>query len=230
MKERPIIMTAESIRAILDRRKIQTRRVMNPQPFPCDHAQFTEASWKDAPTAWVSDDDGDWFCDYCGNGINSAGESIYKCPFGQPGNRLWIREGWAAHKRHDKKKPSDIPPFSWRYHKEAIESGLPENRCDKMGKWRNAMYMPRWASRITLEVIEVRVEQVQSISEVDCRLEGCGPLFKTLSRDRFAAVWQSINGKRANGKYAWKKNPYIWAITFKMLKGESDASGDQRIQ
>jgi hypothetical protein len=89
------------------------------------------------------------------------------------------------------------------------------------------MYMPKWASRLTLEIAEVRVERVQDISEADCRAEGvkllktkcdgeCGMTPCGIKRQPFANLWDSINAGRNDGAYAWERNPWVWVLTFKI--------------
>lgn len=189
MKERPIIFTGESVRAILECRKTQTRRVMNPQPKVV-HAIYGDAS---AETERIFRD----------------GDQRIHCPYGKPGERLWVREKFTYWP--DRKTccyPRNYPPFE-----------APEGRS-----WRSPLFMPRWASRITLEITSVGVERVQDISEEDAMAEGC--YVQAVADDgsdaegfftakfHFMEIWDSINAKRGFG---WDKNPWVWVIEFKKI-------------
>ena len=161
MKVRPILFSAPMVRALLDGTKTQTRRVVKPQPEL--HARIT--ALKNVRGGFVD-----------------RGERQFACPYGQPGDRLWVRETWLEDPEDDgswhytqhmgcKGSPlSDIPA---RFQK-------PEHcifRADWNGSdlvWRPSIHMPRWASRILLEIVSVRVERLQAISADDCHAEGIG--------------------------------------------------------
>ena len=143
---------------------------------------------------------------------------LLRYPYGEPGDRLWARETWA----HDadslemlRALVDDIMPTRdygpyYRATGAYEGSGL---------RWRPSIHMPRWASRITLEVTDVRVERLQSISEEDALAEGVDPLewsggpANADARAAFRELWESINGKRA----PWATNPWVWAISFRRL-------------
>ena len=198
MKERPIIMTTDSIRGILDGRKTMTRRVIKPQPELCGNFyELDKAGWS--------------------SGITSItpvyGHSLYyACPYGVPGDRLWVREAFKIEEENRVRYLADID-------QPAYERG-----------WRSSIFMPRWASRITLEVVNVRVERLQEISEEGAIAEGISPISpgyngvmwsakiadETLcSRDPidlYSLVWDTLNAKRG---YSWSSNPWVWVIEFK---------------
>lgn len=198
MKERPILFSGPMVRAILEGRKTQTRRVVkHKQPlFEAPHSfkayQTTEGVF----------------------GFESYDETV-RCPYGQPGDRLWVRETWAyshqcehynhLHERNDS--------FIYRATNEA---------CGPK-KWRPPIHMPRWASRITLEVTGVRVERVLDISEEDARDEGPPDIFNdtwpTIAEyhpiDAFRTLWNSINGNKPGR--SWDDNPWVWVIEFKRI-------------
>lgn len=172
MKEIPILFNGEMVRAILDGRKTQTRRVVKQR--------------------------------------GDCSGSMEQCPYGQPGDRLWVRETWACSHLYDQFPPRLIP-LDARFAYAATEhiGGLIK---------RPSIHMPRWASRITLEIESVRVERVQEITRGDAMEEGCpfsnmqaGPNPKHWFRD----LWDSINGPRGFG---WDVNPFVWAITFRRVK------------
>jgi len=181
MKERPIIFSDEMVRAILAGEKTQTRRVMKPQPVNLVDA----IQWE-------------------------------KCPQGIPGDRLWVRETWAAPGYLDHRKPSDIEdwnPILYRadgFIARQFEVGWSWHAF-MFGRWRPSVFMPRWASRINLEIVNVRVERLQDISEEDAKAEGCKGI------KEFRATWGRINAKRG---YGWESNPYVWVIEFQVKENE----------
>jgi hypothetical protein len=137
------------------------------------------------------------------------------CPYGQPGDRLWVRETW---KPMNDLKGGGIPRWgitcgegcTWK-------EGCP----DQSGPWKPSIFMPRWASRITLEIMDIRVERLQEITEEDALKEGCeremvadgsswgAGLIDAV--ENFEKLWDSINGK----KYPWSSNPWVWVISFR---------------
>lgn len=193
MKEKPILFSAPMVRAILEGRKTQTRRIV-----------------KNAPLLRNGSLHGN---DYL--------EFVKQCPFGNVGDQLWVREAWAPH--------ADMP-------RAAIY------RCDAGGdyqdnvtpnfRWRPSIHMPRWASRITLEITGVRVERLQDISEEDAKAEGAEQFWGEPERygeqleyewypDKSYVVgcrdlWQSINGVAS-----WDENPWVWVIEFKRVEDKS---------
>lgn len=134
------------------------------------------------------------------------------CPQGKPGDRLWVRETWTTTDgTWDTVKPSIIPANAWGgllYRADYFE----ERRSRP---WRPPIFMPRWASRIQLEVVSVRKERLQKITEADALAEGCNSYFH--ARDEFKRLWQAINGKRHGGRYAWPRDPQVWAVEFKRI-------------
>lgn len=209
MHEHPIIFSAPMVRAILEGRKTQTRRVVKlPHANPL-------GQWE--PTT------------FGGGGIyTTKGEKVphqgaiwhtrtgdvIGCPYGQPGDRLWVRETWGCKDAdrpgvRDGRKPqpgdsiqyaaNDADAWQWR-----VPGALP---------WRPSIHMPRWASRITLEITDVRVQRVQDISEEDALAEGCRSQIKHSAA--FADLWDSINESRGFG---WNANPYVWALTFRRVE------------
>lgn len=213
-------MCADTVKAILDGRKSQTRRVIKPSLGSA--AEWTP--WEGAGT-------------YRANGLIGdipieARASILYCPY-EAGMKLWVRETWRAH---------DGMTLHCR-HKDEIEyradGDRPKEPTDSY--WRPSIHMPRWASRITLEVVSVRVERVQEISEEDAKAEGVQPMQKGhgywgpdldglgdyhrivsgqkqrgygLAAWAYRALWDSLNAERGFG---WEKNPWVWVIEFKKL-------------
>ena len=168
MKERPILFGGDMVRAILDGRKTQTRR-----PVKLDFSGRVRR----ARRSWHLEDP---------NAVNA-------CPFGAPGDRLWVRETWAC-------------PQTVTYYRADEEALLPRGE-----KWTPSIHMPRWASRIALEVTAVRVERVQDITEKDALAEGTIPLDRSTPREMFAEVWQSIYAN-------WPTNPWVWVVEFRRIQ------------
>jgi hypothetical protein len=211
MTERPIPFSAEMVRTILAGRKTQTRRKMKVQPYPdsivtVEHFNQT-----------VIDRHGDMqpgpeiFGALWGNG-----EYGLRCPYGAPGDLLWVREAWRAPSQYDDWPPSRIPP--------SVEAQyIADARAPWISRYRHARFMPRWASRITLEVESVRVERLQDITQKDAIAEGAPEShsdidrisrrlgYQDFSRSWFAQKWGDIPG-------AWEANPWVWVIEFEKVK------------
>ena len=228
MRERPILFSGPMVRAILDGRKTQTRRVVKPQPG--EHIWSTMHGYR----LHVS---GPHLLDTGLLGIrfqhsipqNQVGEDPIwaSCKFGQPGDRLWVKEtfrfdgidhrvGMAERRKGD---------LSFRADMEADRS---VNDCP----WRPSIFMPRWASRITLEITGVRVERLQDISGTDSISEGIDPSVTDLggsiittfrdyltgrtdraARQSYQSLWESINGAGS-----WDANPWVWVIEFRRVE------------
>lgn len=193
MKERQIPFSAPMVRALLNDTKTQTRRV----------AKLTDAAHVKEPRGhrrWHPADP----------------DASMACPYGQPGDRLWVREAWKAHPTFDNLPPRDIPQTHVWYM--ADEGYKAESRH------RNGMFMPRWASRINLEITAVRVERLQDISAADAQAEGIVPdgdggwhLADTRHYmgdpiSSYASLWEYINGPDS-----WNANPWVWVIEFKKV-------------
>ena len=190
MKERPLICQSESVIGILEGRKTQTRRVVKERVSISDHGMGHN------PMVLHK---GDWY------------RPVEWSPYGQPGDRLWVRETWAYIFNSGSEPPTYTTYFK------ANGNTLPG-----INKWRPSIFMPRWASRITLEIVNIRVERVQDISEEDAKAEGTKGLYddwagpgKLTYRKPYKALWDSINSKRG---YGWDVNPWVWVIEFKVLQ------------
>jgi len=205
MKERPILMSAAMVRAILEGRKTQTRQVIPVQPSQADMkiARVTEGPRdRVGKLFWAMDRGQGWDNEY------------FSCQYGQPGDRLWVRETWAARPEQDNLPPSECDDTGiwWRASLSAVPAGY--EACH--GKWRPSIHMPRWASRITLEITGVRVERLQDITNNDALEEGT-PDLRTIEngwdmRRCFQELWEQINGAGS-----WSKNPWVWVIEFKKV-------------
>ena len=194
MKERPIIFAPEFVRAILDGRNTMTRRVVKPQP---DHVQRNHG----VMVNWPKDG-------FVGHFDDEEKIKLLTCPFGQPGDRLWVRETWAM----------AIPGMP------ADRGHITRYRADgeqDTTRWRSPVHMPRWASRLTLELTEVRVEKLCAIQTYELYAEGfpCEPCTETVapadnSLHRLKEHWDSLNATRG---YGWDTNPWVWVLTFRRM-------------
>ncbi|HEI9795030.1 TPA: hypothetical protein SLN52_003876 [Serratia marcescens] len=203
MKERPVIFNGEMVRAILDGRKTQTRRtIANVSPDNCIPLQKPTKT-KDGIYTHVMD---------------APGHGL--CPFGQVGDRLWVRETFAGHYLDDD-QIQDIKDGRCK------AKCLCEYRADYgddaecADGWTPSIHMPRWASRILLEITAVRVERLNDISEEDAKAEGVAPSQhiitppEALYRVGFLKLWQSIYGEES-----WGANPWVWVIEFNPVEAQ----------
>ena len=200
MKETGIIMSGNHPKLILDGIKTQTRRVIKPQPRGERQAIMVASNG----TFLYEDWDG------------SSG--IQKLAKYQVGDRLWVRETWAKPiERYADVKGAFV-------YKAGYEKSMGEQFFGIPFKWKPSIHMPRWASRITLEITDIRVERVGEISNEDARAEGLTMLagltgggYLGLANERYAFkdLWDSLNAKRG---YGWESNPWVWVISFKVVK------------
>ena len=198
MKERPILFSAPMVRAILSGAKTQTRRVMKVRCHSiCEN---------DDGKLWPWSED-----------VELAEDFWHPCPFGQPGDRLWVRETWGA-----------LPHMLGGFQRESLRYRADGEYQNEHGawRWRPSIHMPRWASRITLEITDVRVERLQDISGMDAKREGVSVPAHIpedgadldYARRGFRRLWEEIHGGGA-----WEKNPWVWVIKFKKLEQQEQA-------
>ncbi len=213
MRERPILFSAPMVRAILDGRKPQTRRIIRDEWWRC-----------------LDPEDED-----------DRAQALTMCPYGVPGDRLWVRETWGpSYAQHVSSGRSRTLGGTWGCPAHPEWRACVVYRADgdmpqapdgyETAGWIPSIHMPRWVSRITLEITGVRVERLQEISEDDARAEGVttsdipvringelgtmhtfGP---DAHRQAFRLLWDVINGKRA----AWASNPWVWVVGFKRVE------------
>jgi hypothetical protein len=186
MSEHPILFSGEMVRAILSGNKTQTRRIIKLRDPSETYSTFD------------TDENGGWpvSADECGEWHRES------CPYGMPGDKLWVRETW---------RDAGNGKFLYRATPPALmpKSGL---------VWKPSIFMPRRACRIILAITDIRVERLQDISEEDAAKEGVDAIpsapaaFTHLTS--YAKLWDLINTKRG---YDWKSNPYIWVIEFYKL-------------
>ena len=177
MKERPILFNAPMVRAILANTKTQTRRVVKAR----------DLEWMDVHQGLREPDNAE------------------RCPYGQPGDRLWVRETFGHFERNE-----NFAPGCEVFYRADGESLA-------MEPWRPSIHMPRHASRITLEIARVRVERLRDCNEVDAIAEGapwaaCGAPQEGSHKAGFAQLWEQINGHGS-----WEANPWVWVIEFRRL-------------
>lgn len=229
VKERPILFSAPMVRAILDGRKTMTRRVVKPQP---------QRRQVGSSIAFAMDAD-DWAWGYkgqphrCTVSNKRGGPTGYtsECPYGQPGDRLWVREAFLPCNGIGDVHPVEIGSASYVCFRDGSQNfkvgGYFEDNKDpqackwpRNAKWRPSIHMPRWASRINLEVTGVRVERLQDITEEEAEREGAALCehFTDAKRGHplqphktaFAWLWNKINGRDS-----WAANPWVWVVEFK---------------
>lgn len=211
MKERPIIFNAEMVNAILSGRKTQTRRVIQSPAKSMQANGMQVIEFREAGDKWYGDhvfsmrgSSGTWH-DY------TKEQFLAQCPFGAVGDRMWVRETWSAHSCFDDYKSNDLGPLlSLHYWADGTL---------KTGKKRPSIHMPRWASRISLEITGVRVERLNDITLGDvCKELGCGLYDFQPATDGFrvwSELWNSIYGAES-----WQANPFVWVIEFKRMGEE----------
>lgn len=212
MKERPILFKDEMIRAILEGRKTQTRRVVKPPKNVDPKHWMPEKLWDGQFKAlhWPAD---------------CAEFEILKCPYGQPGDRLWVRETWA--------EPTTLDPGP-TFYKADYPACVPAHFSNVPAasaiKWKPSIHMRRDQSRIKLKITDVRVERLQDISEADAKAEGVkyhsdmygyllygnyagmGPVDGVGPINSFVSLWETINGHGS-----WDENPWVWVVEFKRM-------------
>lgn len=222
MKERPIIFSAPMVRALLDGTKTQTRRIVKPQPL--------HIGWFEHQNEWCAK-------------VSEGYHELRPCPYGVPGDRLWVKEtlDYSLLEEQEGSNPADINRIlGHTYRADGAEVGIPDvlpsNYTDLPSKAISPIYMPRWTSRVTLEVTEVRIQRVQDISVSDSLREGircpdCG--YTAVDAGHALCVNRWLKEAKAgytkdhpaisayrdlyesiNGPGSWDRNDWVWAITF----------------
>lgn len=191
MKELPILFSAPMVRAILDGTKTQTRRQVKPQTIRKSLPHEQRPHWIDASTG-----------------------KVVRCPYGQPGDQLWVRETWA--------RDSEDGALFYRVDvgsgNEADDWQACINNGDSGYRWRPSIHMPRAASRIQLEITAVRIERLNSITISDAIAEGYDgsdpdPIDPSIKW--YSALWETINGAGS-----WAANPHVWVVEFKRVQND----------
>lgn len=217
MKERPILFSGEMVRAILESRKTQTRRLVKVQP-PSDAYQITTLMDSTAKAERKRIGSHRWAIVEDLKIVEEYGKH-FSCPYGQPGDRLWVRETWAdnfsSHVSHAGILYRATAATDRSHHGYWAKEVAPNkwvDYYDRPFKWKPAIFMPRGVARLTLEVVKVRVERLQEISDADTVAEGIASGHAgEYGRAAFRSAWDQINGKRAS----WASNPWVWVVEFK---------------
>ncbi|HBR3907413.1 TPA: hypothetical protein L9T70_004760 [Klebsiella pneumoniae] len=225
MKERGMIFNGEMVRAILDGRKTQTRRIVKGTDGAVKFCKEWDINGEEIFVVLGEKDH---------TGMNPVLGAI-SCPFGAVGDRIWVRETWSSDFANY--YPNDRVWYAAdnnrRLDIEVVDGvrGIysPESDVHVPFRWQPSIHMPRWASRILLEITDVRVERLNAISEEDARAEGiidggclncgepepCGCANpEPDATDAFAYLWQSIYGQES-----WNANPWVWVISFERIEG-----------
>lgn len=213
MKERPILFKAPMVRSILDGRKSQTRRVVRPQPPSLEDIQKASGAsfsiCERSPGVFAISGPV-WAVRAMG------GEVEWRCPYGQSGDRLWVRETWYCDHcdidTHGTKQRPEGCDDSYLYYR-ATDGHRPGNFEADGPVWRPSIFMPRWASRILLEVVNVRVERLKAITEADAEAEGVERPECDRARGAYATLWDKINRK----SWPWVTNPWVWVVEFRRV-------------
>lgn len=248
MADRPILFSGPMVRAILSGAKTQTRRVVTPQPEFAQLHEWRGKVIRDCEArawCWKAHDFGD------GDAVNARpGSAMHALsPYGVPGDRLWVRETWYDDFDRDPGDPADvnrdgsIEGIEYRATHDCTswEAGCPCNPDGdrKRSEWRPSIHMPRWASRITLEVEDVRAERLQEITNDDAKREGVEQqcfdgmgcwlnyqlgdgTYCLEARSSFETLWDSINGSRPG--CSWEENCWVWRIAFRRVDANAEAA------
>lgn len=217
MADRPLIFSADMVRALLAGRKTQTRRTLPFQPSMRDRGTLTCLVGKHGPTIYADSAD-----DMVARILASK-----KYPLLRPGDRLWVREGFAL--------VGSVDPGWLLYRAEGYEAECQRHGFDKpypaesAVRWRSPIHMPRWASRLTLTVTDVRVQRLKELTDDDAIAEGVpalanydggclGNFNEIISpREWYRRLWTTIHGDDA-----WSANPWCCALTFTVRQGNID--------
>lgn len=225
IKERPILFAGEMVRAIQADLKTQTRRAINRIP---KHGQVRQFKASETP--------GYDYTFRCKRGLwqdYRADDLLKKCPYGQPGDRLWVREAWQVFPKGPLGNwagvSDDRPQIVSEWNPLHCVCWRADGPLNQDERWRPSIHMPRWASRVLLEITEIRIEQVSEISHEDAIAEGvhryrdedCYKIYTPTTSfgtsspiKSFASLWDSINGVGAFDLGSW-----TWAVSFKRIAG-----------
>jgi hypothetical protein len=209
-KERPILFSAPMVRAILDGSKTQTRRVVKWPAWAQPHPEVFARDLRDGQEVWyVPGDD--------------QPSKVMRCPYGQPGDRLWVRETFLHVTKMENEcfvvdGDGNYVEETWYRADQKAYSYHPDGSEESTENipWKPSIHMPRWASRITLEITGVRVEHLQDISDEDSLSEGVYPtstgLYPGSPRAAYQKLWEQLHGLGS-----WDANPWVWVVEFRRL-------------
>jgi hypothetical protein len=224
VKERPILFSGAMIQALLAGTKTQTRRALKPQPTmdPANVKTVNGDYDLGCGLYFVADELGP-FAKQADRDLHPWYDDFIRCPYGKPGDRLWVRETHAFF------SPEVSLLEGGRYVYRADASPLTEAAVARYSKWKPSIHMPRVASRLLLEVVSIRIEQLRSISVADAVAEGIkaqnGDYYSYDSgrfdswytaKESYASLWEHINGPNS-----WEANPWVWVVEFKVISPAS---------
>jgi hypothetical protein len=242
MKVTPMLFSADMVRALLDGRKTQTRRIVKPfsKDFPVVNLAEYDVGFSgefNDPCSW-----GYAFAEDCNHMPLCSWLEL--CPFGMKDDVIWVREAWRTGSKLNKLRPKQIRekaqdvgykqgpccPVKYLADLHVMQWGSDDfNDFGDFGRYRHSQFMLRELSRLTLKITDVRVERLQDISEEDSIAEGIKPLkggywknyqpgwteFQVSAKGSFCSLWNSINGN-------WDDNPWVWAVTFEVINRNID--------
>jgi hypothetical protein len=224
MKARPILFNADMVRAILNGHKTMTRRPV--KPLDDNHPTVDLSEFDDRLSGRLNDPDS-WGYAYAEDGNHmSLSYWLNLCPHGKPGDLLWVRETFVTGypvddgmvQSHDE-DGNDLPEVIYYRADRNIDGWLNDDTgwCDKPVPWKPSIHMPRWASRLTLRITNIRVERVQDISEADCENELGKPpnALGGMAYTDFGILWNSIYSN-------WHENPWVWVPEFEVIHANVD--------
>jgi hypothetical protein len=237
MKERPILFSGPMVRSLLDGSKTQTRRIVKPQPgedwrpdsmadiHKMVDGEFPMRNGEPIVIGWGA--------------VNEDGDKGYICPYGQPGDRLWVRESVTVHHPTEAYYNADSVRVAQNGERFPWKDSAQRRFSSRLTRSIPSIHMPRWASRLLLEIVSVRVERLQDITEADAKTEGvvaggrapghAPHIYENdesgrdldpcnhgdemfLWREGYRTLWESINGPGS-----WDANPWVWVVEFKRV-------------
>lgn len=216
MKERSISFSAPMVRALLAGGKTQTRRIIKDQPAD---------SWCPVVGPYHPIKIDRHGQEHPGNEIFGASDENYGrvSPYGCPDDRIWVREAWRTYASLDHLPPRSIAPGAGIQYEAGGASLAGKDKLEGMGRFRPSMFMPRWASRVTLEIASIRAERLNDCSEADAAAEGVaewargacatGNPLNYSDVQYYELLWNQINGAGS-----WNANPWVWVVEFKRIE------------
>lgn len=226
----PIPYKPKMMCALLEDRKTQTRRIVKPQPEGQWQFETGEGGGYRLGTILSPHPKKGRFGIFTRKEIHPGSDKfsfdLIPSPYGGPGDLLWVREAWALDFQLDDMKPSAVSYLEPVYYFANDKVRVRTCAMIRPGKKRISYHMPRWASRVTLEIIDVRVERLQEISDEDAKAEGCDNIATEAARKMgwyekprraFRRLWEQINGAES-----WDTNPLVWVVEFKLHRKNID--------
>jgi hypothetical protein len=220
LKGKSIPFSQAMVQAILDGKKTMTRRIVKPTQSTPRVAPITMEPW--IVDGEQQEDERGWPCWVGTHPDYPSGKKWFSCPYGKVGDYLWVKEAFRLLEEHDKRTPNEVWEHSGGTGASKQFAPFVEVAGMPFGRYRHARFMPRWASRIDLQITGVRVEQLQSITGADARAEGMAPA-ADLSENYVKCHWDAVEEFRSlwdtiNGAGSWDLNPFVWVVEFKRIE------------